>query len=108
MTAVTGEDLKAKGMALAAASAGPTWMAQAAAFAIHVATLSVDGTFTTEDVRAMSTGILPEPPNLKSWGAVMAGLAKTGKIRRVGFVRARNKSVHAMHVTLWQLADGAQ
>jgi hypothetical protein len=107
MTAVSGEELKASGMAAAAASAGPTWMAQAAAFAIHVGALSLDGTFTTEDVRAMSTGILAEPPNLKSWGAVMGGLARQGKIKRVGFVRARNKSVHAMHVTLWQLADGA-
>lgn len=108
MSAVTGEDLKAKGMAMAAFSAGPTWMAQAEAFALHVAGLSVDGTFTTEEVREMGRGILPDPPNLKSWGAVMAGLARRNKIRRVGFVRAKSKSVHSMHVTLWKLETGEQ
>lgn len=99
----TGEDLKSIGMSAAARSAGREWMDDAMRHTLLVGSMSTDGTFTAEDVREMSAGFLGEPPSLKSWGAVMATLARRGVIRRVGFVKARSKTVHSMYVTLWKL-----
>lgn len=104
-TVSTGKELMERGISMAAMSAGYEWLDSAKEATLIVASLSPDGTFTTEDVRNLTAGDLDEPPNLKSWGAVMRSLAREGKIRRVGFVKARNKSVHCMHVTLWELVE---
>lgn len=66
--------------------------------------LLANGTATADDVRAAVE--LPDGVNPKAFGAVPGVLARTGIIRRVGFVPTERPEGHARHVSKWRLVDG--
>jgi hypothetical protein len=97
-----GEQLKIEGMSAAAANADKShlnWSEQAELLVLLAAEEMQQ--FTTEDVRAKFGDLIPEPPDKRAWGYVMTKLAREGKITRVGFVKAKSKTVHGMYVSLW-------
>lgn len=100
---MTGEQLKLAGMAEAAAHADktvPDWSALAEAV-MDRASIEMNS-FTTEEVRTLYGDLLPEPPDKRAWGAVATKLARARKIERVGFVKAKSRTVHGMYVSLWK------
>jgi len=61
------------------------------------------GTATIEDAR---DGVeVPEGFNPKALGSVPGTLARSGIIRRVGYVTAQRPAAHARPLSLWELAD---
>lgn len=58
---------------------------------------------TADDVREL----VPVPPGVdpKAFGAVPAGLARDGIIRRLGFTQTSRPQAHARPVSIWGLAD---
>lgn len=60
------------------------------------------GDFLIEDVRASAAGYVPEPPELRAWGAVINKAARRGLIRKVGYKLA--KSSNCSPKCLWRAA----
>lgn len=61
------------------------------------------GPVTIEDARDAVE--VPEGFNPKAFGSVPGTLARSGIIRRVGYVTAQRRAAHARPVSLWELAD---
>ena len=59
--------------------------------------------FMTEDVRAASKGLVPEPPSNRAWGAVIMRAIREGRIRRIGFQAVKNAKAHCTPAALWQV-----
>lgn len=59
-------------------------------------------TFMTEDLRAASEGIVPEPPHTRAWGSVVNKAARAGVIERVGFAPTKNPTAHKAPVGVWR------
>ena len=57
--------------------------------------------FTGEDVRNASSGIVPEPPCLRSWGSVIRTAANRGWIEQIGTVKVRNARAHCANAARW-------
>ena len=59
--------------------------------------------FTAEDVREYAHGScgIPEPPSLRSWGAVFQRAAREGLIARAGVTEARAARVHCSIISVW-------
>lgn len=90
------EQLKEQGIAVANANAKQDWV-RAADQAIDQ--LAATGQpFTADDVRALG---IPDPESPKAWGARFNTAARTGRIRRVGYVPSRRPSVHAHPIAQW-------
>ncbi len=53
-------------------------------------------------VRLEAKGIVPEPPSLRAWGAVLLSAAKRGWIRQVGYVHVDNPKAHKANAALWE------
>lgn len=66
----------------------------------------VPHTFTAEDFRAWAIAhSLPEPPDPRAFGNLVARAAKSGLIRDSGKrVRTSNRRAHGREVVLWEVA----
>jgi Zn-dependent protease with chaperone function len=83
----------------AANNAGETWTAQA--YSAFVSYALTHLAFTTEEVRLANTD-LPEPPDMRAWGAIPRMAKAAGIVTPAGWVRANSRAVHGMVVTLWE------
>lgn len=81
----------------------PQWSEQAYALALEYA--QRHPSFTTEQIReyALARG-LPPPPDGRAWGGVLARLAKTGRIQKVGYTPSANRKAHLRPVVVWRVA----
>jgi len=58
--------------------------------------------FSGEMVRIEAKGIVPEPPSLRTWGAVLLTGSRKGWIRQVGYVHVSNINAHCANAALWE------
>ncbi len=58
--------------------------------------------FSGEMVRMEAKGIVPDPPSLRTWGAVLLTGARKGWIRRVGTIHVTNPKAHACFASEWE------
>ena len=58
--------------------------------------------FSGEMVRIEAKGIVPEPPSLRTWGAVLLTGSRRGWITRVGFVTVENPNAHRCLASQWE------
>ena len=59
--------------------------------------------FMTEEVRAASEGIIPQPPSSRAWGGIIVRAAKSNMIKRKGFRNVKNAKAHCTPATLWEV-----
>jgi hypothetical protein len=72
-----------------------------AAYSFFLSYITRHQSFMTEEVRAASYGIVPEPPSLRAWGAVIVRAAREGLIRRIGYQQVKNANAHMTPAALW-------
>jgi len=58
--------------------------------------------FSAEMVRMDAKGIVPDPPSLRAWGAVLLQGYRKGWIRQVGYVQVDNPKAHKANAALWE------
>lgn len=58
--------------------------------------------FSGEMVRLESKGIVPDPPSLRAWGAVLLHGARKGWIKRIGYIQVENPKAHRANASLWE------
>ena len=98
-----GEDLRDRGMQQAIDHADEVvdgWSAIALKFVTHYALNN--RTFSGEQVRIASRGVVPAPPHLRAWGGVMMKAAKMAIIRKCGYVQVDNPLAHKATAALWK------
>ncbi len=61
--------------------------------------------FMAEDLRAASTGTIPDPPSLRAWGGVIVRAVKEGLISRKEFRNVQNPKAHRTPATLWEVVN---
>ena len=102
-TKPSGEMLRDKGVRRAAEHAEEIhddWQKKALDF-LYIYARS-HGRFSGEMVRQEGRGIIPEPPSLRAWGAVILSGAKHGWIRQAGYVHVDNPKAHRANAALWE------
>jgi len=66
--------------------------------------LGTGALLTTEVIREYADFHgLEQPPDNRSWGAVMRKLANQGFVRKAGYSLANDPKVHCRPVTLWEV-----
>lgn len=58
--------------------------------------------FSGEMVRMEAKEIVPDPPSLRTWGAVLLQGARKGWIKRVGTIQVTNPRAHACFASEWE------
>lgn len=58
-------------------------------------------TFTIEDVRLASVGIVPEPPHARAWGGVAMRASRSKLLQPVGFAQSKRNDGHCMNLRVW-------
>ena len=58
--------------------------------------------FTGEMIRNASSDLVPRPPHLRSWGAIIVKAVKAGWIRQIGFTHVINPKAHRANAALWR------
>jgi hypothetical protein len=59
-------------------------------------------------VRMEAKGIVPDPPSLRTWGAVLLTGARKGWIKRVGYIQVENPKAHKANAALWESLIGKE
>ena len=59
--------------------------------------------FMTEEVRAASEGIVPEPPSLRAWGGIVVRAANRGLIEKAGYQEVQNPKAHRTPSSVWRV-----
>jgi len=101
---MTGEQLRDSGIEQAVSHADqvePQWSEQAYQFLLSY--IKNHAEFMTEDVRAASVGIVPEPPSKRAWGGVIVKAVKSGLIHRAGFKNVKNPTSHCTPASVWSV-----
>lgn len=101
---VSGKELRDKGIETAINHADDVcdnWGELAFQFFVNYARNS-KVPFMTNDAVMASNGIIPEPPDLRSWGAIAVRAVKSGYISRTGYGEVKNPKHHAAPKSLWQ------
>lgn len=57
--------------------------------------------FLCEDFREAAENVLPAPPSLRSYGAVILKAAKAGWVKKLGYAKVRNVKAHRTPANLW-------
>jgi hypothetical protein len=60
------------------------------------------GEFMAEDFRAACNEVIPEPPSLRAYGAIILRAAKSGLIRKVGMRSVKNLKAHRAFASVWR------
>jgi len=76
------------------------WSAQAYSFLTSY--IRFNDTFMTEDLRAASVNIVPQPPSLRAWGGVMLRAVKSGLIKNAGYQKVKNPKAHCANAAVWE------
>ncbi len=58
--------------------------------------------FMAEDLRKESQSIVPEPPSLRAWGAIIRRASKNGLIERIGYRNVSNVKAHSTPAAVWR------
>jgi hypothetical protein len=99
----TGEILRDKGIAKAVNHADEVhedWQKKALDFLYLYA--RAHDRFSGEMVRQEAKGIVPDPPSLRAWGAVLLQGSRRGWTRQVGFIHVQNERAHRANAALWE------
>ena len=102
MQTQTGEQLRDAGMQQAIYNADTKinkWSEIAYNFLLSF--IETNDKFMVEDVRFAATNIIPIPPSLRAWGAIIIKAAKANKVRRIGFQAVTNSKAHSTPASLW-------
>jgi hypothetical protein len=103
-----GRELATDGASKAAAHAervAPGWNQQAStALARYGAAL---GEFMTEDVRGLAVEV-PDPPDVRAWGAVIKDAKKAGLIRFERYAAQKATNCHGSLKAVWKWVGGAE
>lgn len=79
------------------------WSDKAYAYLIQfVASRKPGETFLTEDIREDAGTVVPEPPSLRSWGAITMRAAREGLIVKVGHRAVKNKNANMAYASVWR------
>ena len=80
-----------------------TWSASAQKLILHFA--MTHASFMTEDVRAWAQAnrLISPPPDERAWGAVVLGLAKQGRLKRVAYAPNKSATCHGSPKSVWRL-----
>lgn len=102
----TGAELRETGMSKAidhANTSHANWSEVAYKFLLeYVSKLSEGSTFLTEDVRAASLLIVPEPPSLRAWGGIIRRAAISGVVSSAGYESVSNPKAHCATARVWR------
>ena len=99
----SGKMKRDKGMAQALKHAEDTeddWGGQARKFLHQYAKTHKE--FSGEMVRIASRDIIPRPPHLRAWGAIIVGGLKAGWIRQIGFTKVKTPTSHMANAAWWE------
>jgi hypothetical protein len=99
-----GQDLRDRGMKRAQQHAEDVeegWNIKALDF-LYIYAKKHPGKFSGEMVRLEADGIVPKPPSLRAWGGILAGAARRGWIRQVGYVKVKNPAAHQANAAQWE------
>lgn len=77
------------------------WSAMAYAFLLNY--IKSHDTFTIENVRLASEGIIPVPKELRSWGAIALVAKRSGLIERTDYEESNNTKAHNALVSFWKV-----
>lgn len=77
------------------------WQTMAYEFFTNVFLKHQKGPFMAEDFRAQCEGIVPTPPTLRAFGAIIVKAKKNGLIRRVGIRPVKNPRAQMANATVW-------
>ena len=57
--------------------------------------------FMVEDVRKACSGIVPDPPSQRAWGAIIRKAKKNGLISHIGYQNVTNVKAHSTPASVW-------
>lgn len=101
----SGDQLKENGMNKALTSAeDKTEHWGAIAYQLLESFISQKGSgfhFMTEDIRAASEGVIPEPPSKRAWGAVITKAKREKLIEHSGYGQVKNPKAHKANASVW-------
>ena len=98
----TGAQLRDKGIKLASDNAGQEWNDKALDCLIMYLGIINNNKFTCEDFRQwISEDLLPPPPHLRAYGAVIVKAKKLKLIKHVGYATCNTPRVHSAISSLW-------
>jgi len=103
-TKPNGADLRNRGMKRALQHAEELeegWNVKALDF-LYVYAKKNPGRFSGEMVRLEAKGIVPDPPSLRTWGAVLLQGSRRGWIKQVGYTKVTNPAAHQANAALWE------
>lgn len=93
------------GMIRAAAhadSVNRNWSTMAYEYLVNVFIKHHRGEFMCEQVRKQCEGVVPNPPELKSWGAIFRRAANEGRITKTGYRKVANIKAHSTPASVWK------
>lgn len=68
----------------------------------YISSIEKDKEFLAEDVREYAGTLVPEPPSLRAWGAIILKAAKMGLIKKVGHRAVKNANAHRAFASVWR------
>lgn len=99
----TGEQLRDEGIKRAidhADAEQPKWSEHAWWFLQTY--MKTHKTFTTEEVRKASEGVIPEPPDARAWGGIIRKAVKEEMIELITYVPAEDPKAHRRPTAKWR------
>jgi len=80
---------------------GDGWQTKALDF-LYIYAKKNPGKFSGEMVRLEAKGIVPDPPCLRAWGAILLTGSRRSWIHQVGYIKVNNPAAHRANAALWQ------
>jgi hypothetical protein len=77
------------------------WQTMAYEFFTNVFLKHHKGTFMAEDFRASCKGVVPDPPSLRAFGAIITKARKNGLITRVAIKQVKNPKANCAMANVW-------
>ena len=77
------------------------WSEMAFDFFVNVFLKHHKGEFQCEDYRASCKGIVPDPPSLRAYGAIVVRAKKMGLIKRIGIGPVKNPKAQMANANVW-------
>lgn len=78
------------------------WSTMAYEFFVNVFLKHTKAPFMTEDFRASCKGVVPDPPSLRAFGAIVVKAKKNGLIRRVAIKSVKNPRANCAMANVWE------
>ncbi len=99
-----GQALRDRGIKKAiqhAEEVGDDWQVKALDF-LYLYARNHSGKFSGEMVRLEAKSIVPDPPCLRAWGAILLTGSRRSWIQQVGYIKVNNPAAHRANAALWE------